>query len=159
MIHHFPEDRYVFYRVGSPTAFCQASAPPGCSSLYVEVARLDLAREDVPALVARVKEDLVACGLLRRDDRIVAEQVMVVDPAYVIFDEHRRQVLPGMLDWLRQRRIQSVGRYGRWEYGSMEDALHQGMQIAAELAADVATGDSPAPTGAEGRWPQSGASR
>jgi protoporphyrinogen oxidase len=128
---YFPEDRYVFYRVGSPTAFCPASAPSGCSSLYVEVARLGLRPDDIPGLVAQVKEDLVACDLLRPDDAIVAEQVVVVDPAYVIFDAHRRQVLPGLLDWLQTRRIRSIGRYGRWEYGSMEDAIYQGMQTAA----------------------------
>ncbi len=155
---YFPEDRYVFYRVGSPTAFCQASAPPGCSSLYVEVARLDLHPAEIPGLVARVKEDLRACGLLRAADQVVAEQVMVVDPAYVIFDAHRRQVLPRLLGWLQERRIHSIGRYGRWEYGSMEDALFQGMQTAAALSADAAAEDTPAPAGAEEPCPRSGAS-
>jgi len=135
--HHwtyYPEDRFVFYRVGSPTSFCQASAPPGCSSLYVEVARLDFSREDIPALTRRIKDDLVACGMLRRDDRIVAEQAMIVNPAYVIYDVHRRRVVPELLGWLARRGIHSIGRYGRWEYGSMEDAIHQGMETAAALA-------------------------
>jgi protoporphyrinogen oxidase len=155
---YFPEDRYVFYRVGSPTAFCPASAPSGCSSLYVEVARLGLRPDDIPGLVAQVKEDLVACDLLRPDDAIVAEQVVVVDPAYVIFDAHRRQVLPGLLDWLQTRRIHSIGRYGRWEYGSMEDAIYQGMQTAAVLAVDGAMEDAPATAGVEEPWPRSRAS-
>lgn len=132
---YYPEDRFVFYRVGSPSSFCKASVPAGGSSLYVEVARLDFAREDVPGLVRRIKEDLVACGLLRPSDRIVAQQVMEVDPAYVIYDEHRRNTVPELLAWLARRRIHSIGRYGRWEYGSMEDAIHQGMETAEALSA------------------------
>ena len=132
---YYPEDRFVFYRVGSPSSFCKASVPAGCSSLYVEVARLDFTREDVPGLVRRIKEDLVTCGLLRSSDRIVAEQIMEVDPAYVIYDEHRRSVVPELLAWLARHGIHSIGRYGRWEYGSMEDAIHQGMETAAALSA------------------------
>lgn len=141
---YYPEDRFVFYRVGSPSSFCKASVPAGCSSLYVEVARLDFAREDVPGLVRRIKEDLVACGLLRPSDRIVAEQVMEVNPAYVIYDEHRRNTVPELLAWLARHRIHSIGRYGRWEYGSMEDAIHQGMETAAALSARKGTRSTPA---------------
>ena len=130
---YYPEDRFVFYRVGSPTAFCAASAPPGCSSLYVEVARERLTADEIPGLVARVEEDLVRCGLLRADDRIVARHLARIEPAYVIYDAHRRRHLPGLLSWLAARRVHSIGRYGRWEYGSMEDALHQGMQLAEAL--------------------------
>ncbi|MFQ5767602.1 MAG: protoporphyrinogen/coproporphyrinogen oxidase, partial [Acidobacteriota bacterium] len=95
---YFPEEEFVFYRVGSPTAFCQASAPPGCSSLYVEVARLGLQPGELPGLVDRVKKDLLRCGLLRADDSIAAQQVTVIHPAYVIFDRHRQACLPRVLD-------------------------------------------------------------
>jgi hypothetical protein len=98
------------------------------------VARNDFGPGEVERLTARVLEDLRRCGLLRADDRIVARQVMVVDPAYVVFDEHRRTAVPDLLGWLAERGIRSIGRYGRWEYGSMEDAIHQGMATAAELA-------------------------
>ena len=99
----------------------------------MEVARDRLDPADIPALVARVEKDLVLCGLLRADDRIVARHLARIDPAYVIYDAHRRRHLPGLLAWLAARRIHSIGRYGRWEYGSMEDALHQGMEVAAAL--------------------------
>ncbi|MFQ5719565.1 MAG: protoporphyrinogen/coproporphyrinogen oxidase [Acidobacteriota bacterium] len=153
---YYPEDRFVFYRVGSPTAFCSASAPPGCSSLYVEVARRQVGRGDVDGLVRRVKTDLVACGLLRPADRVIAEHVVVVDPAYVVFDRHRRQAVGPLLDWFAAHGIHSIGRYGRWEYGSMEDAVHQGMEIAARLS-----GERARPTAKESResWRQPAASR
>jgi protoporphyrinogen oxidase len=152
---YFPEDRYLFYRVGSPTAFCPASAPAGCSSLYVEVARNRIRSGDVPGLVRRVKDDLLACGLLRDDDRIVAEQTVVVDPAYVVFDRHRRRVLPEILSWLEERGIRSIGRYGSWEYGSMEDAIHQGMEAADQLASGRCRDPVAVEDSLEEPWPRS----
>jgi protoporphyrinogen oxidase len=155
---YFPEDRYLFYRVGSPTSFCQRSAPPGCSSLYVEVAGERIDPGEVPAMVRRAKDDLVSCGLLRSDDRILAEQVVVVDPAYVVFDAHRRQVLPEIMSWLAGQGIHSIGRYGRWEYGSMEDALHQGRETAAALAETQPEQAAAVPAPLEEPWPRGTAS-
>ena len=37
-----------------------------------------------------------------------------------------------MLDWLAQAKIVSAGRYGRWQYNAMEDAILEGKE-AAEL--------------------------
>jgi protoporphyrinogen oxidase len=156
---YYPEERFVFYRVGCPTSFCAASAPPGCSSLYVEVARPEIHAEEVPVLVRRVEQDLVACGLLRPDDRIVARQVAVVNPAYVVYDRHRRRHLPGLLAWLEGMGIRSIGRYGLWEYAAMEDALAQGMDVAAVLGGDAAaSGASREPEG-DPPWAPPAASR
>jgi len=71
---------------------------------------------------------------------------MEVNPAYVIYDEHRRRAVPELLAWLSRHRIHSIGRYGCWEYGSMEDAIHQGMETAAALTAGKDVRDtSPGP--------------
>ncbi|MFQ5669638.1 MAG: protoporphyrinogen/coproporphyrinogen oxidase [Acidobacteriota bacterium] len=156
---YFPENRFIFYRVGSPTAFCQASAPEGCSSLYVEVARTGVCPADIPGLVRQVREDLVACGLLRPDDRIVAEQSLVIDPAYVVYDAHRRQVLPEIHGWLAGHHIDAIGRYGRWEYGSMEDAIWQGMETASRLASRISPADETSPRCVKEPWQPASASR
>jgi hypothetical protein len=41
--------------------------------------------------------------------------------------------LPEILLELERRGIYSIGRYGRWEHTSMEDAISQGRQTAARL--------------------------
>jgi hypothetical protein len=53
--------------------------------------------------------------------------------AYVIYDEKRNKTVPGLLSFLRENRIFSIGRYGRWEYGSMESAMEQGIEAAREI--------------------------
>jgi hypothetical protein len=51
----------------------------------------------------------------------------------VIYDRDRRVALPAIFEVLEQHGIFSLGRFGGWEYSSMEDAMRQGMEIAGRL--------------------------
>lgn len=130
---YFPEPEFPFYRVGSPTNYSDGVAPRGCSSLYVEVAR----RRDEPVVPEKIREEafegLRRAGILRGADRILVEEMIVLDPAYVLYDHHRRAALPGIHGMLERYGILSTGRFGAWEYGSMESALRQGREAAARL--------------------------
>ena len=101
----------------------------------MEVAR----RRDEEVVLERLSEEVLEglrrAGILRSSDRLLVKEVQVLDPAYVIHDHHRRDVLPGILRSLRESGILSVGRFGAWEYGSMESALRQGREAAFEMEA------------------------
>ena len=127
---YFPEPEFPFYRVGSPTNYSDAVAPRGCSSLYVEVARRRDEVVDRPTLRDEVLEALQHAGILRAADRILVEEMRILDPAYVLYDHYRIQVLPRILRSLERYGIVSTGRFGAWEYGSMESALRQGREAA-----------------------------
>ncbi|MGH9866846.1 MAG: protoporphyrinogen/coproporphyrinogen oxidase [Candidatus Polarisedimenticolia bacterium] len=131
---YFPEKDYVFYRAGFPASFTPAAAPPGCSSIYLEIAVPPGTRTDDDALAAQCREGLLRAGLLEPSDRIVTRAIFHIDPAYVIHDPHRREMLPRLLDELRSHGIHSAGRYGAWYYNSMEDSLAEGRALALELA-------------------------
>lgn len=143
---YFPEPEYPFYRAGFPMNFSPSLGPPGCSSLYVEVShRPDevLASAEV---LRRVRAGLERAGILRPNEEFVATDIRDIRHAYVLFDRHRARVLPAILAWLEQRGIHSIGRYGRWEHSSMEDAIGQGKHLAERLRAPRASYDrSPAP--------------
>ena len=47
----------------------------------------------------------------------------------------------GELNTLARAGVLLVGRYGRWEYAAMEDALLQGMEAAAALRPETAAGE------------------
>ena len=130
---YFPEPQFPFYRVGSPTNYSSGVAPPGCSSLYVEVARRRDEPLDEAALVEEVLEGLRRAEILRPGDRILAREVLVLDPAYVVYDHFRQQALPSILRILERYAVISTGRFGAWEYGSMESALKQGRDAALRL--------------------------
>jgi UDP-galactopyranose mutase len=53
--------------------------------------------------------------------------------AYVIYDGLRDEITGELLEFYRKRGVHSIGRYGRWEYGSMESAIDQGIQTAQVL--------------------------
>jgi protoporphyrinogen oxidase len=115
--------------------FSPALGPSGCSSLYVEVSHQPAAPIAEPELLRRVRAGLEQADILRPEDEIVVSDVKDIRYAYVLFDQHRARVLPAILAELERQGIYSIGRYGRWEHSSMEDAISQGQQMADRLKA------------------------
>lgn len=130
---YFPEKEYAFYRVGFPAAFSPAAVPEGCSSVYVEISAAPGGMVEERDVYDAAIAGLRRAGILRADDRIVARKMFVIHPAYVIYDRYRRVALPAIFQALEQERIFSIGRFGGWEYSSMEDALRHGMQVVERL--------------------------
>lgn len=130
---YFPEPEYPFYRAGFPMNFSPELGRPGCSSLYVEMSHRPTVLLPEAELLRQVRGGLERAGVLRATDAFVVQDVKDIQYAYVLFDRHRARVLPGILGELERRGIYSIGRYGRWEHTSMEDAIGQGKQTAARL--------------------------
>jgi protoporphyrinogen oxidase len=132
---YFPEREYPFYRAGFPMNVSPALGPPGSSVLSVEVSHRPGDVTPPGELIRLVRRGLERAGLLRSDDQIVVADVKDIRYAYVLFDRHRARALPVILSALSSRGIHSIGRYGRWEHTSMEDAIAQGRQLAETLRA------------------------
>lgn len=130
---YFPEPEYPFYRAGFPMNFSPALGRPGCSSLYAEISHQPETVIPPDVLLQQVREGMERAGIFRGDDEIVVADVRDIRYAYVLFDKHRARVLPSILAELERRGIYSIGRYGRWEHTSMEDAIAQGKQLAERL--------------------------
>jgi len=132
---YFPEPEYPFYRVGFPMNFTPALGRDGCSSMYVEMSHRPEERRSEQDLVESARRGMERAGILRPDDELVVSDVKDLHYAYVYFDRHRARVIPAILSELERRGIYSIGRYGRWEHTSMEDAIAQGKQLAERLRA------------------------
>jgi protoporphyrinogen oxidase len=130
---YFPEPEYSFYRVGFPSNLGSTMAPKGTSSLWAERSLLRDETYDENAVVDQTVADLKRAGLLRAGDRVIYRKVGVLDPAYVIFDQFRARNLPAILETLRGAGIHSAGRFGAWEYSSMEGAIKAGIDLAERL--------------------------
>ena len=50
-----------------------------------------------------------------------------------MFDEHRQARLQNLIDYLESRDIFTAGRYGRWDYYSMEDSILSGKSAAEKV--------------------------
>jgi len=131
---YVPEEKYPFYRVGCYSHFSAALAPPGKSSLYVELA--DRSPPDLERLLPRVASGLIEMGVIGAPEEIEFARVRRIDYAYVIFDHEYFAALDVIRPFLDASRIISSGRYGDWNYSSMEDAISFG-KLAAERALEL----------------------
>ena len=136
---YVPEEKYPFYRVGCYSHFSPALAPPGKACLYVELASRD--EPDLATLVPEVARGLVEMGLIHDVSAVRFARLRRIDHAYVIFDHAYFASLATIRPFLADARILSTGRYGGWNYSSMEDAIHFGRD-AAKAARTLVDGSS-----------------
>ncbi len=134
---YVPEDQYPFYRVGCYSHFSDKLAPPGKSSLYVEL--VDRRAPNPERALAGVVEGLRELGILQSERDIELWRLRSIDYAYVIYDHHYRAALDVIQPFLVEQRIISSGRYGAWNYSSMEDALIMGRSAARDAQALLGT--------------------
>lgn len=130
---YVPEEDYPFYRAGCFSNVSAAMAPPGHAAIWVERAYND----DQPLDADRARADsiagLIRMGWLRDQSEIVEETQLRIPGAYVIYDRHHAEATRTIHTYLRDLGIQSSGRYGQWNYSSMEDAIIDGRDAARRL--------------------------
>ncbi|MFH0902290.1 MAG: NAD(P)-binding protein [Pseudomonadota bacterium] len=132
---YVPEERYPFYRAGVYSNVAQSMAPPGGSSLYVELSLRGPRPTGaaVDSLVGEVTRALVCASALRSVEDVVVADLAELEYAYVIFDEHHAEATRRILGWLSANDVRSCGRYGSWTYNAMEDCILAGRDTAVTL--------------------------
>jgi protoporphyrinogen oxidase len=130
---YYPEEKYPFFRAGIYSNFSTDLVPRGCSSIYAEVSYLPQRRPERDVLINEVINGLLDAGLISNQGDIVEMNIVDIEPAYVIFDPYRRENLPKLLNYLSSKGIYSTGRYGLWDYLTMEGTILQAMELARRL--------------------------
>jgi protoporphyrinogen oxidase len=125
---YVPDPAVPFYRVGAYSNFSHDLVPPGCGSLYVELA--SPRPFATGAVRARVVPHLVAMGIIRRPRDIAFVRQRLIPHAYVVYDHAWQRSRDRILGHLVGRSVHSIGRYGNWDYSAMEDALIAGRETA-----------------------------
>jgi protoporphyrinogen oxidase len=123
---YVPAPELPFFRVGVFSNALPAMAPPGCSSLYVE-----LGDRDHPPDLPSILRELAKMGAITRPEDVLFTETHDIEYAYVVFDDEHPRATATIHAWLAAHDIRSCGRYGAWVYSSMEDALLDGMEAAA----------------------------
>ncbi|EYF04015.1 amine oxidase, putative [Chondromyces apiculatus DSM 436] len=127
---YVPEAKYPFYRVGCYSNFSPEMAPPGKAGLYVELA--DRSPPEMEKLLPEVSSGLTEMGLIDGPSVVRFARLRRIDHAYVVFDHAYYASLEVVRPFLAGQQILSAGRYGGWNYSSMEDALRFGRDAAEE---------------------------
>jgi len=130
---YFPEKIFPFYRVGFPMNLSLSMGKKGTSSIAAEISHRPDVQISHGKLIKQTCSGLVRAGICRPDDTFIISEVQDIPYAYVIFDRARGVIVPKLLAELERRGIYSVGRYGRWEHTSMENAIQQGKDLATRL--------------------------
>jgi protoporphyrinogen oxidase len=132
---YVPDRKIPFYRVGFYSNINQGMCPPDCYSLYVEVgvngADLDTINiiEDIQPKVFNALNDL---GWVQPKD-VVCFVVHIIRCAYVHHTFERERLIEKIFKRLESLNIYPVGRYGLWDYISMEDSIISAMEAVKKL--------------------------
>ncbi len=127
---YVPEERYPFYRVGCYSNVSDQMAPQGKAGLYVELSSRE--PQALETLLPAVADGLSDMRIIERASDIRFARLRRIDHAYVVFDHAYYPSLQAIQPFLEEQRIVSAGRYGGWNYSSMEDALIFGQKAAAQ---------------------------
>ncbi len=120
---YVPEPAFPFYRVGSYSSFAPEAAPPGCHSLYVELPAGWWDARPQAVRVPLVLSALERSGLLGDSRRVVAAEVVRLDPAYAVLTAESAPVREALLAWYGARGVVLHGRFARWDYLAMDDVV------------------------------------
>lgn len=125
---YVPEAQYPFYRVGCYSNFSAAMAPEGKACLYVELSSRET--PDMETLLPEVVRGLCDMEIINDAADVRFADPRRIDHAYVLYDHQYYDALDVIRPFLDEAGILSCGRYGDWNYSSMEDALIFGREAA-----------------------------
>lgn len=130
---YVPDKRIRFYRVGFYSHFDSSYVPPGKTAIYIEVAFNS--EEPLPELNKILDEVFFSLEKLSWMSRENCNVISAnwIDCAYVHFNHDRKNILNKIFEILRTFDIHPVGRYGLWDYNSMEDSIFSGIEVAKKL--------------------------
>ncbi len=127
---YVPERNFSIYRFGYANNFSPYVAPKGYAAVYTETSFPMGSRPDLKTLRTKVIADMKKIGVIGKKQDIVLEHVNVLHGAYAIYDRNRTRSVRAIQKFFLGHDVYSIGRWGTWSYGSMEDAILQGLEIA-----------------------------
>jgi len=124
---YYGDESLCFTRLVYMCAFDPLMAPPEGWSLLAELIE---PAEEPPAheedIIERCRADLVRAGGLPDGCEILGANVLLIDPAYVVFTPENEAIVKAAQAFLAEHGITALGRYGRWEYSSMAQVMRDG---------------------------------
>jgi protoporphyrinogen oxidase len=138
---YFPHPKTSFFRVGFFHNFSSALTPKGKCALYTEVSYSRDRPINRKKIVGRIVDDLKVAGIIGKQNRIIAQDINDIKYGYPIYDRNYFEATRLIREFLLSQNIVVCGRYGSWQYLSMEDALLDGRQVAENLLKANASGE------------------
>jgi protoporphyrinogen oxidase len=125
-----PDEEVPFHRVGFPQNVNHLTCPDGCTSLSIEYtvpSRGD--KMPTSAIAESALEYVSARGLVDVDERVLLDK-RTISPAYVVRRAPGRAAFAELEQMLRAHGVWLAGRFGTWDYLSIEEAFASGQRAA-----------------------------
>lgn len=103
-------------------------------AIVAEVSALQEKGAILDNLAGAVASRLVEWGLVSSPGAIRATEVVSVPYGYPVPTHDRDAIVARLKDWLLDRGIHTVGRFGEWAYINADEALHRGLTLGRALA-------------------------
>jgi len=132
-----PTNRITYLSNYSPNV-----APPGHGLILAEVTSAGAPRKDA-AFLKEVVDGLVHAGLFQAGD-VAMTHASTVKYAYVVFDLDFRKKIDASLAGVAALGIDTLGRFGRFEYVNSDHCVSRAFALADQLIAKAKRGGSPA---------------
>lgn len=129
---YVPEEKFIFHRIGFNHNFSSNMAPQGFSSIYIEISYDPLTGIDKKSAIEESVDNLLVMKIISSREQVVLVHTIDIPYAYVIFDHKRKECLQTVRDYLWGKDIYTAGRFGSWDYFSMEDSFMDGWNVAEE---------------------------
>ena len=126
---YVPEEKYPFYRFGYFSNFSENMAPKGKGSIYCEISYKGEEIIDQEKTYRDSVKGLIDIGVIKDESEIIEKNILNMEYAYVIYDKEYKNSTEEIHNFLRSLDVFSIGRYGKWEYSAMEDAILQGRDV------------------------------
>ena len=130
---YIPDKAINFYRIG----FYDNILGTDKLSMYVEVGYSKDGKIDVEKELAETLINLEKIGITDADTKLIDKSIVVMDPAYVHINAQTLEKVSALMDDFAGKNAFSIGRYGKWTYCSMEDAMIEAKELAESILAET----------------------
>jgi len=128
---YVPESHFPFFRFGNYSKVAPNISRPDIQNLYIEFSG-GKEFSIIPPL-DNILGYLKEMKAIKSSGEIIDSLILPVKYAYIVYDKYREDAVKTIQDWLISNEVYSIGRFGNWEYSSMEDAIIHGKKIAETL--------------------------
>ena len=125
---YFPEEKYCFYRVGFYSNIISSER----MSLYVEIGYKSDAEINLDTMLQQTLKGLKEAQILH-EEKLISWHSVVMNPAYVHVSKKGIDEVQCQKSKLANHNIFSIGRYGSWNYSSIEDNMKEAIALAKQI--------------------------
>lgn len=122
---YFSQENMPFFRVGFYNSFSDGCSGKKEMSLYVDFSYRGKNRITNDDIINLVRKKLREINIINSEDKVTAVNVNNIKYGYPIYDSSYSYNKKVIMDYLHKNNIITCGRYGSWNYSSMEDVMKE----------------------------------